>query len=85
MNRRIETALRSKYNFRKHYSKKETNELCAQGYCVDIVSIGPVCILQQHISRYIKRVLKYKSDVCARTQGSNERVFGEKCEHFRPS
>ena len=32
MNRRIETALRSKYNFRKQCSAKETNELCAQGY-----------------------------------------------------
>ena len=32
MNRRIETALRSKYNFRKRCSAKETNELCAQGY-----------------------------------------------------
>ena len=34
MNRRIETALRSKYNFRKQCSnEKETNELFAQGYC----------------------------------------------------
>ena len=41
MNRRIETALRSKYNFRKDCSLqdwKETNELCAQGYCINSFS-----------------------------------------------
>jgi hypothetical protein len=34
MNRRIETALRSKYNFRRHYYRKEMNELFAQGYYI---------------------------------------------------
>jgi hypothetical protein len=32
MNRTLESALRSKYNFRKQCTRKETNELCAQGY-----------------------------------------------------
>ncbi len=32
MNRTLESALRSKYNFRKQCSRKETNELYAQGY-----------------------------------------------------
>ena len=48
MNRRIETALRSKYNFRKQCSAKETNELCAQGYnnyyCCIIVERVDVCV-----------------------------------------
>jgi len=32
MNRTLESALRSKYNFRKQCTRKETNELYAQGY-----------------------------------------------------
>jgi hypothetical protein len=34
MNRTLESALRSKYNFRKQCSSKETNELYAQGYFI---------------------------------------------------
>lgn len=65
MNRRIETALRSKYNFRKQCPMKETNELCAQGYCVDIVSIVILCVIQ--CSKYRKRYMHTHAS-------SNERV-----------
>jgi len=67
MNRRIETALRSKYNFRKQCPKKETNELCAQGYCVDIISIGPSKCIRQHLIQTCVREMR-------RYAGSNERV-----------
>ena len=54
MNRRIETALRSKYNFRKDCSLqnwKETNELCAQGYCIIDKFSAEFNALQRHESR----------------------------------